>query len=177
MVRRASDILSAWLGSTEQNLARMFRQAANDSAVLLLDEADSFLQDRSRARQSWEVTQVNELLTQLEAFEGIFIATTNLMDHLDSAALRRFDLKLRFEFLQPDQAWGLFRETAKCLGLDAPGSLTSPVRALAFLTPGDFAQVLRQARLRQIATPQALLARLREEVALKPQVKRRIAGF
>ena len=177
MMRRASDILSAWLGSTEQNLAQMFRQAANDSAVLLLDEADSFLQDRSGARQSWEVTQVNELLTQLEAFEGIFIATTNLIDHLDSAALRRFDLKLRFEFLQPDQAWGLFRETAKCLGLDAPGALTSPVRALAFLTPGDFAQVLRQAQLRQVATPQELLARLREEVALKPQGKRRIAGF
>ena len=48
--------------------------------MLLLDEVDSFLQDRRQARQSWEVTLVNEMLTQMETFHGIFIASTNRLD-------------------------------------------------------------------------------------------------
>ena len=46
MVRRASDLLSCWVGATEQNIARAFEEARKDDAVLLIDEADSFLQDR-----------------------------------------------------------------------------------------------------------------------------------
>ena len=76
MVRRASDLLSCWVGATEQNIARAFEEARKDDAVLLIDEADSFLQDRRGAGHSWEVTQVNEVLTQMENFEGVFIATT-----------------------------------------------------------------------------------------------------
>lgn len=63
LVRRASDILSMWVGGSEKNIARMFAEARQQDAVLVLDEADSFLADRRSARQSWEVTQVNELLT------------------------------------------------------------------------------------------------------------------
>lgn len=70
MVRRASDLLSCWVGATEQNIARAFEEARKDDAVLLIDEADSFLQDRRGAGHSWEVTQVNEVLTQMENFEG-----------------------------------------------------------------------------------------------------------
>ncbi|HED18158.1 MAG TPA: AAA family ATPase [Gammaproteobacteria bacterium] len=73
LVKRASDLLSPFIGMTEQYLADMFTQAQEDDAVLLLDEADSFLTDRQGARYSWEVTQVNELLTQMESFEGLFI--------------------------------------------------------------------------------------------------------
>ena len=89
LVRRASDLLNMYLGGTEKNLARMFEEARQEGAVLLLDEADSFLQARGRAERSWEVTQVNEMLTQMEDFPGIFFASTNLMDRLDEAALRR----------------------------------------------------------------------------------------
>ncbi len=100
LVKRASDLLNAYVGGTEKEIANMFRQAQSDNAVLLLDEADSFLQNRSEAKNSWEVTQVNELLTQvnelltqMEGFNGIFICSTNLVDSLDSASLRRFDYK------------------------------------------------------------------------------------
>lgn len=48
-VRRTSDLLSPYVGETEQNLAHMFRAATNDGAVLLLDEADSFFRDRRGA--------------------------------------------------------------------------------------------------------------------------------
>jgi hypothetical protein len=48
--------------------------------VLLLDEADSFLQDRRGAQRTYEVTEVNEMLQGMERFNGIFICTTNLLD-------------------------------------------------------------------------------------------------
>ncbi len=80
LLRRASDILSMWVGGTEKNIAGMFREAERERAVLMLDEADSFLRDRRGANRSWEVTQVNELLVQMEHFDGLFICSTNLMD-------------------------------------------------------------------------------------------------
>ena len=106
--KTASDLLNYYLGETEKNLAAMFREAEDEDAVLFLDEADSFLQDRTSAHRSWEVTQVNELLKQMEQFDGLFICATNLMDRFDPAALLRFDLKTQFNCLRPDQAGKLF---------------------------------------------------------------------
>ena len=102
MVQRVSDLVSPYVGTTEQNLARAFEKASEEQAVLLLDEVDSFLQDRKKATQSWEVTAVNEMLTQMESYRGLFIASTNLMQGLDQATLRRFDLKVKFDFLRPN---------------------------------------------------------------------------
>ncbi len=78
--------------------------------MLLLDEADSFLRSRKDAQQSWEITQVNELLTQMESFSGIFICSTNLVTTMDEASLRRFDYKIRFNYLKPEQSWALFNQ-------------------------------------------------------------------
>ncbi|MBW6608203.1 ATP-binding protein, partial [Salmonella enterica subsp. enterica serovar Weltevreden] len=86
---------------------KAFRKAQNDGAVLLIDEVDSFLQDRRGAQHNWEVSEVNEMLTQMESFSGVFVASTNLMEGLDQAALRRFDLKVKFDYLRADQAWAL----------------------------------------------------------------------
>ncbi len=66
--KKASELFGPYVGMTERRIARAFQDAASDGAVLLLDEVDSFLQDRSRATHSWEVTQINEMLTQMEAF-------------------------------------------------------------------------------------------------------------
>lgn len=177
LVRRASDIISPWLGLTERNLAMMFRQAHEEDAVLLLDEADTFLQDRNSAQRSWEVSQVNEMLTQMEGFEGIFIASTNLMTSLDSAALRRFDLKIRFDYLKPEQAWALFGDTRARLGIEDGMDLEASIARLEGLTPGDFANVVRQSKLRPIRSSVALLQRLKEECEMKPGGKRRTIGF
>ena len=116
MVKRASDIISMGLGETETNLRNMFDEASRDDAILLLDEADSFLQDRRHAERSWELTQVNELLTQMENFNGVFVCATNFMEHLDQAAMRRFSFKLKFDYLKPDQSELLFNNTLKKLG-------------------------------------------------------------
>lgn len=161
---RASDLLGMYVGQTEQNLARLFRRAARERAILLLDEADSFLQDRARAVRTWEITQVNELLVQMESFDGLFVCATNLLESLDQASLRRFALKLRFDPLKPDQAWSLFAATAP----DAAADTRAELARMRELTPGDFAAVVR--RLHLVAEPvtaRALLAGLREELAVK----------
>jgi len=179
-VRRASDLLSKWLGETEQHIAAMFRAAEQEQAVLLLDEADGFLRERAGAHHAWEVTQVNELLTQMEDFEGVFIAATNLMETLDAAALRRFDLKVRFDYLAPAQAARLFEQVLTEQGSTQPlDDLTREhLSRLDRLTPGDFAAVIRRFAITAAPwTPEALLAALRAEHQGKPGAVRRPIGF
>lgn len=167
-VRRASDLMDMYVGNTEKKIAACFREAEDEGALLLIDEVDSFLQDRRNARASWEISHVNEMLTQMEAFNGIFIATTNLMDGLDQAALRRFDLKIRFDFVSPSQGWKLFERACASIGLAIPSEALRPAMArLARLTPGDFATVLRQHRFRPLASSATLVSALAAEVALK----------
>lgn len=148
LIKRASDLLDPYIGMTEQNLSNMFEQAKDEEALLLLDEADSFLRDRNRSRESWEVTQVNELLTQMEQFKGLFFCTTNLMETLDQASLRRFDLKIKFDYLKPEQNWTLFKQTLQDYQEDE--DTLEPwekiIRSLQGVTPGDFATVARQNR-------------------------------
>jgi len=177
LVKRASDLLNMYVGGTEKNLASMFAQARSEGAVLLLDEADSFLQERGSAQRSWEVTQVNEMLTQMEAFDGVFIASTNLMDQLDAAALRRFDLKVKFDFLRPDQAWLMFQDTARRLGIEADSGVKVTLSKLGFLTPGDFATVLRQARLNRPENARELTTKLQAECQVKPNYRYKPIGF
>src|SRR5690625_5794927 len=93
LLRRASDILGAYVGQSEENIANAFKEATENSAILMIDEVDSFLSDRRCASRSWEVSIVNEMLTQMENFDGTFISTTNRLNDLDQAVLRRFDLK------------------------------------------------------------------------------------
>lgn len=170
IVKRASDILSMWVGGTEKNIAEMFSEARQQEAVLVLDEADSFLADRRDAQRSWEVTQVNELLTQMEAYEGIFVCTTNLMEKLDQASLRRFAFKVKFDYLSSDQRWEMFQQELLRLGGDIAlaSSCEREVCNLEKLTPGDFAVAARQfAIYGEPATAAALLQQLQEECLVK----------
>lgn len=177
LIKRASDLISMWVGENEKNIARAFRQADEDGSLLLIDEVDSFLQDRRGAQRGWEVSMVNEMLTQMESFSGVFIASTNLMTGLDQAALRRFDLKVKFDFMRAEQAGELVRRYCKQLNLPAPQpDLLTRMMRLQRLTPGDFAAVLRQHRFRPIQSPAMLVSALEAECALKESGKASI-GF
>ncbi len=177
LVRRASDILGSLVGETERNIALAFEQARDEGAVLLLDEADAFLMDRRSAQRNWEVSGVAEMLTQMEGFDGVFIASTNLMEQMDAASLRRFDAKILFDYLKPLQALGFFRRACEKLGLVLEPVAEQRILALDLLTPGDFAAVLRQSRLVRIGCAAELAARLAAECALKPQGRRMRIGF
>lgn len=177
LAKRASDIMSPWLGEMEQNMARMFSQAHADGAVLLLDEADSFLLDRHGDKRSWEISSVNEMLTQMENFDGIFIASTNFLESMDGAAMRRFDIKLKFDYLRPEQSWNIFTDTAEALGLEVDPSLKPIVGRLNMLTPGDFATVMRKSRLTRVSDAKALVELLKFECVAKPEGRVRTIGF
>lgn len=167
-LKRASDILSMWVGGTEKNLAEAFRAAEDEKAVLLIDEVDSFLADRRGAQHSWEVTAVNEMLTQMEAFSGVFIASTNLMDGLDQASLRRFDLKVKFDYLRPEQAWRLLGRQCEAFGVVAPMErLRQVMNRLVTLTPGDFATVARQHRFNPMTQAPDVVRALELECSAK----------
>jgi ATP-dependent 26S proteasome regulatory subunit len=177
LARRASDVISKWVGDTERNLARAFREAESDGAVLLLDEVDSFLQERRSATHSWQVTEVNEMLTQMESYAGVFVATTNLIEGLDPAALRRFDIKARFGYLLPAQAWELLQRHCHAMGLADPGPADRErIERMHQLTPGDFAAVARRHAFQPVAGATGLIDALAGECALKPG-ERRLIGF
>jgi SpoVK/Ycf46/Vps4 family AAA+-type ATPase len=168
IVRRASDLMSKWVGENEKNVAAAFRQATKEDAILLLDEVDSFLQDRRNTTSHWEVSLVNEMLTQMESFEGVFIASTNLMRDLDQAALRRFDLKVQFDYLNLEQTWKLLVRHCTEMQIATPADGLKPcLNSCRNLTPGDFATVVRQHKFRPMRDPEAFVRALENEARMK----------
>jgi len=176
-LQKASDLLSPYVGVTEQKIARAFETAKQDGSVLLIDEVDSFLRDRTQTQRSWEVTQINEMLTQIESFPGILIASTNLIAQLDPASMRRFDIKLHFGYLLPDQASRLLASYCQNLRLPQPTSADlNLAHSLETATPGDFAAVARQHRFQPFRDACGLLQAVIAESDLKAGRSRRI-GF
>lgn len=175
--KRASDLQSPYIGVMERNLARAFEQASRDGALLQIDEIDSFLQDRRYAQRSWETSQVNEFLTQLESFDGLFIASTNLMDNLDEAALRRFDFKIRMGYLLPHQAVSLLHRSLVTCGT-GPATPDDHARLRTLkLTPGDFAVVARRHRVKAFTTTASIMDALCAEAMLGRRAEARRIGF
>ena len=158
MQQRASDLLSCWVGESEKQIAAAFEAARTGRAMLVIDEADSLLSDRREAARSWEVTQVNEMLTWMENHPLPFVCTTNLMDRLDQASLRRFTLKLRFDPLNLAQAAVAFR---RFFGIAAPRRLAEG------LTLGDFTTVRRKRDLFGAADASVLADWLEQEADAK----------
>ncbi len=173
IVKRASDLMSKYVGETEQSMAKMFAEAESEKAVLLLDEVDSFLQDRRGAQRTYEVTEVNEMLQQMEHFQGIFICTTNLLDRIDQAALRRFTFKIKFKPLTATQRELMF--VTEALAGDANRMselLRTRLLKLEQLCPGDFAAVKRQTDI--LATEfsaDEFMEQLEAEHRIKPEVR------
>lgn len=186
VARGASDLVSKWVGETEQNLARAFAEAARGASVLLFDEADSFLRSRDPAAHVWEIPEVDEFLRQLEGFPGVVVCTTNRLADLDPAALRRFVFTIAFDWLRPAQAVALFH--VLLMGFASPPRDAAAARAdlaaaerrlaaLDCLAPGDFAAVRRRlAALGASLAPRELVSELEAERAAKGAVREAV-GF
>ena len=175
---KGSDLLDPYVGGTEQKIAEAFESAKRDNCLLVLDEVDTFLFSRDGAERSWERSQVNEMLTQIERFEGIMVVSTNLMNVLDPAALRRFDLKLKFDYLTPQQRLDFAKQQAEKLNLgvwDEPHS--KRLLELNLLTPGDFSAVARRHNFSPFENLEEWLDALRGECLVKPEFSRKKVGF
>lgn len=106
-----SKILSMYVGESEKNVRKIFdtyadlTRATKTEPILLLNEADQFLSSRSAGIGSSADQMHNQMqnifLEQIEKFQGILIATTNLLENIDQAFSRRFNYKI--EFKKPDQ--------------------------------------------------------------------------
>ena len=106
-----SKILSMYIGESEKNVRSIFdkyyelRTQTKSEPVLLLNEADQFLSARSSGSASSSDKMHNQMqnifLEQIERFDGILIATTNLLENLDKAFSRRFNYKI--EFVKPNK--------------------------------------------------------------------------
>ena len=181
--RRVSDLQSKWVGETEKAIAAAFREAEEEGAVLLFDEADSFLRDRRGATHSWEATLVNEFLQRLECFRGVVACTTNLINDLDEAALRRFVFKIPFGFLGAEQAATLFESVfavhlGRALTAAEVSEVTASLSRIGQLAPGDFAAVGRRfAALGPRVTVAECLAELSVEVRAKSRTSSGPVGF
>ena len=173
VIKKASDLLDCYVGNTEKKIREMFKEAEQTKAILFLDEADSLIQDRSGATRSWEVTQVNEMLTQMENFKGIFIAATNFNNSLDTASRRRFALKVKFNYLKPEgieKLWNGFFPALSC---------PEAAKGLRMLTPGDFNAAYGTLRFYSESelTAEMVLDALKSEISYKDSREGRTMGL
>lgn len=167
---RASDLISTFVGETERKIATAFETARDQKQFLIFDEADSFLMNRQEARYSWEITAVNEMLTWMESHPHPFVCTTNLMNRIDIAALRRFAFKIKFDFLNKDQRIKAFKSF---FGIDAPAGISQ----LDCLTPADFNLILNKSRLLNIHNDASMLLKMLNEENSAKNIQSNPIGF
>ena len=162
--RRGSDLLSCFVGGTEHRIADAFAEARETGAFLIFDEVDSLLGSREHATQSWELSQVNEMLTWMESHPLPFACTTNLRGRLDAATVRRFALHIDFRPLSLAQRRACFERFFSC----APAEGAESLAAFDKLTPGDFAVVAKRVKLLGITDSRDIVAELRRVQETKP---------
>lgn len=182
LVKRASDLLSPFVGMAEIQIAEAFREAEKNGAVLVIDEADTFLYSRDTAQRSWESSLVNEFLTSLERCRGFCICTTNRREHLDAAAMRRFSHKVEFRYADSEQVLALYEALlAPLCAEELPHSLSSRLTRMTSLAPGDFHAVRAQYDSLFTepgeVTHELLVDALSRETELKVEPKVRRVGF
>ncbi|WP_055118006.1 AAA family ATPase [Roseibium album] len=162
LTKRASDLLSKWVGGTERNIAEAFADARQEQGVLFFDEADSLMFDRGTASANWEAGQVNELLSWLDNHDQPVLAATNFASKLDAATLRRFDFKLE---LKPLDKAGLSHAFRRFFGAEAPAEIA----CMRNLTPGDFSVVRKQMRFNKSPSVHDITRALMKEARMKPE--------
>lgn len=156
------EIQSKYIGEGEKNLHAAFQEAQEKNKVLLIDEIDSIGASRENADKAWEKTMVNQLLTELDEFKGVFIGTTNMLSSLDAAVLRRLHLKVEFKPLTEEQTALAFKHFFPKL------RMPKAIENIKLLTPGDFNAVKHKALYEaEVAKPSRIIELLQEEVDTK----------
>ncbi len=147
-----SKILSMYVGESEKNVRAIFdkyyelRDKSKSEPILLLNEADQFLSSRTTSNASGSEKMHNQMqnifLEQIERFDGILIATTNLLESLDKAFSRRFNYKIEFKKPNYEQRVELWK---KILPVNLPLSKDFNLEELAKyeLTGGQIEMVIK----------------------------------
>jgi ATPase family associated with various cellular activities (AAA) len=94
-----SAVVNKYIGETEKNLSQVFARAEELDVLLLLDEGDALLTQRTdvnTANDRYANLETNYLLQRIESFSGILVVTTNARDRIDGAFHRRMDMVIDF---------------------------------------------------------------------------------
>ena len=115
-----SKILSMYVGESEKNVRNIFDtykdlvKKSGLEPILFLNEADQFLTARSTDTGNSMSQMYNQMqnifLEQIENFEGVLVATTNMLDNLDKAFSRRFNYKVEFKPPSEKERIGIWKE-------------------------------------------------------------------
>lgn len=132
LIRSYADIQSKYVGEGEKRLQALFAEARENDKVLILDECDALMASREASTKEWQQSMTNQFLTELDKHHGIFIATTNFVERLDAACLRRLFLKLEFKWMTNEQKNKAFKIFFNRKINNIP---------VDFLTAGDFKAV------------------------------------
>ncbi len=172
MFLSASSFLSKYVGETEQNTKKIFDYAEKNDCIVFIDEIEGLLQSRAGADNSWELTQVNELLVRLEKFKGVCIGATNLYQSLDPAFYRRFTLKIEFSFMKKEVRWQYVKNKFHQILNPASSSIAEDLlKNINHLTPGDIESVYRRLILDGVKySANDIISEIEREVALKKHV-------
>ena len=103
-----STLVSKYIGETEKNLDRIFREAQDSNAILFFDEADALFGKRSEVRDShdrYANIEISYLLQKMDEYQGIVILATNFRKNIDDAFVRR--LHVAVEFPCPEEEYRL----------------------------------------------------------------------
>jgi SpoVK/Ycf46/Vps4 family AAA+-type ATPase len=154
-----STVVSKFIGETEKNLSKIFREAEDSNAILFFDEADALFGKRSEVKDAhdrYANIEINYLLQRVEEFDGLVVLATNLRHNIDEGFFRRMQFAVEFPF--PDQAhryqiWKThFPEQVPVAGdvdLDymarrfalSGGNIKNVVLAAAFMAAGNSGQI------------------------------------
>jgi transitional endoplasmic reticulum ATPase len=173
IIKRASDIRSKWYGESVKNIAQSFKEAQENGSILFFDEADSFFGSRETA-STHHGEETNEFLTQMENFQGVLICATNFTDRLDQASLRRFNHKIKFDYLNERGKKHLFLTYFSELFESLPQEDTwRKLEKIQGLTPGDF-KVVYQKNAFTKCDPLNLVKEIENEVSYKKAFSKKV---
>jgi len=172
IVKRGSELMSPFVGMTEKAIHEAFHES--EGSVLIIDEADSLLSERQTSTHGWERSRTNEVLTSMESFKGLFIASTNFKTALDNASLRRFTYKIEFRGTTPDCRLDLISTFFP--GLHWNNEEQSVLEGLSNITLGDVAVIAQRLELTNELNPSLILSELRDEIGCREPEGRKI-GF
>jgi hypothetical protein len=107
-----STVVNKYIGETEKNLSQVFARAEELDVILLLDEGDALLAQRTSvqtANDRYANLETNYLLQRLETFEGILIVTSNASHRIDEAFQRRMDVVIQFRPPDVGERWAIWQ--------------------------------------------------------------------
>ncbi|MFX1555448.1 MAG: AAA family ATPase, partial [Promethearchaeota archaeon] len=106
-------VVSKYIGETEKNLDRIFKEAQDSNSILFFDEADAIFGKRSEVRDShdrYANIEIAYLLQKMEEYQGIVVLATNLHKNLDEAFARRMHFSVEFPFPEEEDRFRIWQK-------------------------------------------------------------------